>query len=339
MPSRPQSILLTGATGFVAKHVALKCLTAGHRVRGSLRNPSREAELRTALAPHLPPDAMDRLTCVPLDLERDEGWGEAMQGVDTLIHTASPFPIVQPKTANDLIRPAVQGTLRALRAARAAGVPRVVLTSSTAAIVNPGGRPVQDETDWLDPDSPGTTTYSRSKLMAERAAWDYVRDEAKGLALTVINPALVLGPPLDGHYGTSVRIIERLMSGKDPMVPRIGWPVVDVRDVAEMHLRAAEDLSTSGKRYVAACGSLWMAEMARILKDAYPERRIATRTAPNMLMRLMGMTDPAVRSIVPHLGHLGRVSSDRARQEMGMSFIPPAEAVRAAAAAVAAAGK
>lgn len=339
MVKTQQSILLTGATGFLAKHIALKCLAAGHHLRASLRDPAREAELRAALAPHLPADAMARLSCVTLDLEKDAGWREAMAGIDTLIHTASPFPINPPSDADDLIRPAVQGTLRALRAARTAGVPRVVLTSSTVAVLNPGGREVQDETDWLDPAAPGTSAYATSKLMAERAAWDFVRDEAKGLALTVINPSLIFGPPLDARYGSSIRIVERLMSGRDPMLPRIGWPVVDVRDVAEMHLRAAEDLSTAGKRFIAAAGSMWMDEMGRLLKTTYPKRRIATRTAPKFLMRAMGLFDPAVRSIVPRLGHLERVSADRARREMGMSFIPPEEALRAAAAALVSFGK
>lgn len=331
MPARPQTILLTGATGFLAKHVALKCLAAGHHVRGTLRDPGREGELRAALSPHLPGDAMARLSCVPLDLEKDDGWAEAMAGIDTLIHTASPFPMGQPKDEQALIRPAVQGTLRALRAARAAGVPRVVLTSSTAAVLNPAGRTVQDETDWLDPTAPGTTPYAKSKLLAERAAWDYVRDEAKGLALTVINPGLILGPPLDDRYGTSIRLIERILSGRDPMLPRIGWPVVDVRDVAEMHLRATERLSTADKRYIAASGSMWMDEMARVLKVAHPARRITTRVAPTIVMRLLGVFDPAVRSIVPRLGQLERVTADRARADMGMTFVPAADALRATA--------
>jgi dihydroflavonol-4-reductase len=274
---------------------------------------------------------MARLDCVTLDLDADAGWTPAMQGVDTLIHTASPFPIAQPKNPDDLIRPAVQGTLRALRAARGAGVPRVVLTSSTAAILHAGGREVKDETDWANPDAPGMTAYARSKTLAERAAWDFVRDEAKGLALTVINPGFIIGPPLDGRYGSSVGVIARILAGRDPMCPAIGFPLVDVRDVARMHLFAAEHLATAGKRYIAASGSLWMADMGRVLKAAHPDRRIPTRNAPNWLMRAMGLFDPAIRSILPALGRLEQVSNARARAEMGMAFLPPEDALRATA--------
>jgi len=231
-----ETVLLTGISGFIAKHVAVKFLNVGYAVRGSLRRLDRAEEVRSAVTPHLRAGA-GALSFAQADLESDAGWAEAIAGVAAVVHTASPFPIRQPKDEQELIRPAVEGTLRVLRAAHAAGVGRVVLTSSTVAVLN-DGKPgdLQDESDWCDVGLPGTTAYAKSKTLAERAAWEFVKGRV--MTLTVINPGLVLGPPLDIHYGSSLRVVERLLKGRDPMVPDFGLPLVDVRDVAEMHLRA-----------------------------------------------------------------------------------------------------
>ncbi len=328
-----QTVLLTGASSFIAKHVALKLLHAGMTVRASVRSAAREGEVIAALSPDAAA-TVERLSFVHLDLTRDDGWAQAAEGVDALVHTASPFPIAQPKNADDLIRPAVDGTLRALRAARDAGVGRVVLTSSIAAIMRcdlPAGRDQHDETDWSQTDHPAATFYDQSKTLAERAAWDFVRDEAPDMALTTINPGFVLGPPLDDGFGSSVGFVKRLLSGKDPMLPRLGLPVVDVRDVAEMHLRALQRPKTAGGRYPATAGSIWFVEMSRRLKAEYPARRMATREAPKLLLRAIALFDPEVKSILPDLGHLYRVSNRRAAEDMGMSFIPPEQALLATA--------
>lgn len=329
-------VLLTGASGFVAKHVAARLLTAGWRLRASVRDARRREEIRAALAPHVAAEALEaRLDFVELDLTRDSGWPAAAAGVDALVHTASPFPISQPREEGDILRPAVDGTLRALRAARDAGVGRVVLTSSVVAIMHcdlPAGRTAHDERDWTDPDHPRATAYDRSKTLAERAAWDFVQDEAPGMRLTTINPGLVFGPLLDDRHGSSVALVKRALSGKDPMMPDVAYPIVDVRDVVEMHLRALERPQTAGRRYIASAGVLDFAEMGRILKAAWPDRRIATRTAPNLVMRLVALWDSEVRTIRPSLGWRPRVSAERAEREMEMRFIPAAEALRATAA-------
>ncbi len=326
-----RTILLTGASGYIAKHVALKLLDAGFRVRASVRTPARADEVRSALAPHLAPHLADgtgledRLSFVPLDLGRDEGWAEAMDGVEALVHTASPFPLAQPKDEADLIRPAVDGTLRALSAAHAAGIDRVVLTSSVIAVAGgrlPAGKPAFDEEDWTDPTDPAVTAYGRSKTLAERAAWDFVRDRAPGMKLTTINPALVLGPPLDLAFGSSVSIVERLLRGKDPAMPRVGFPIVDVRDVAEMHLRALTLPQTEGQRFLAAERFLWFQEIAAILKAEFPDRRIPTRRAPDALVRVLALFDTSIRTVLPALGRRDEVSAERARSVMGLSFIP-----------------
>ena len=324
-----ETVLLTGVSGFIAKHVALKLLNAGYNVRGTLRRLDRADEVRTALAPYLTEHA-GQLTFVQADLESDAGWADAMSGVSALVHTASPFPIAQPKDPAVLIRPAVEGTERVLKAAAAAGVTRVVLTSSTVAVLNES-KPdtLQDEADWCDVHLPSTTPYAKSKTLAERAAWEVAK--SRGLKLTTINPGLVLGPPLDEHYGSSLGLVERFLKGKDPMMPPFGMPVVDVRDVAEMHLRALQRPETEGRRYLAASGSMAMVDMGRTLKAAYPTRRIPTREAPKALVRLLAFFDPSTKSILPKLGHLERVSNARAVSEMGMEFIAPKAALLASA--------
>ncbi len=322
-----ETILLTGISGFIAKHVAVKLLAAGYAVRGSVRRLERADEVRAAIAPHVEVEALSRLTFVALDLEADAGWAQAMAGVDVLVHTASPFPVEQPKDEAVLIRPAVEGTLRALRAAKAAGVGRVVLTSSTVAVIDTGVAGVQDETNWCNTDAPDTSAYGKSKTLAERAAWDFAA--AEGIALTTINPGFVLGAPLDKHYGSSTGVIRRILRGKDPMMPLIDFPVVDVRDVAEMHLRAVQRPETAGARFLAVAGTMTMPAMAKVLKQAFPARRIPTGVAPVWLLRVLGIFDAQIRSVVPMVGKMHPINNARAREGMGMNFISPEGALRA----------
>ncbi len=326
------TVLLTGISGFIAKHCAVKLLNAGFTVKGSLRTPAREKEVRDAVRPHLTYPALEKnLSFVTLDLTRDDGWAEAANGCAAIVHTASPFPISQPKDESDLIRPAVDGTLRVLGAAKAAGVGRVVLTSSIVSVMQGIHGKTYDEGDWLDPSTPGTTAYAKSKVLAERAAWDFVRDQAPELSLTTINPGFVLGAPLDAEYGSSVGVIKRFLTGKDPMMPAIGFPVVDVTDVAEMHVRALLRPETGAKRYLAASDTMWFSDIGRVLKEAYPKRRIATATAPNFVLRILALFDAELRSILPQLGKVEHINNSRAVSEMGMSFVAPEQAVLASA--------
>lgn len=331
------NILVTGASGFIAKHIVLQLLEAGHQVRGSLRSMNRAGEVMDAVRPQLsdPAGLEDRLTFTELDLLSDAGWGEALDGVDALLHTASPFPIVQPKDEEELIRPAVDGTLRALRAARAAGVKRVVLTSSIAAVMErddvPNGKTLNED-DWSDVDCRSISAYSKSKTLAERAAWDFVRDEAPDLQLTVINPGMVYGPPLDRHFGSSLGLLQRIVRSKDPALPNIGMPVVDVRDIATMHVRAIDTPASIGHRHLGSAGFLWMPDMAKIVASQFPDRRIVTRRAPNWLIRLLALADKEVKAAVPLLDRERVLDNSRAREVFGMEFIPADEAVRAGAA-------
>lgn len=318
----PRTVLLTGASGYIAKHIALQLLEAGYHVRGSVRDLSRGAEVRDAVGAHLG-DASDletRLTFLALDLTSDDGWSAAMTGVDVLMHTASPFPLTPPKNEDDLIRPAVDGALRALRAAHAAGIKRVVFTSSTAAISGsalPAGDVSFDETNWTDPADPAAGAYVRSKTLAEQAAWDFVRVEAPDMQLTTINPGFVLGAPLDAQFGTSMAVIHRLLRGKDPMLPDIGFSTVDVLDVAELHVKVIDEPETAGQRIMAVDRFLSFAEIAQAIKSAYPDRKIPTRVAPHFAIRFLGLFDPAIKSIIPSLGRVDKTDNTRARTTLG----------------------
>lgn len=321
-----QTIVLTGISGFIAKHVALALLREGYILRGTVRRLDRGDEVRRALAPHLDAAAMARLSFAQADLDADAGWTEAMQGADILVHTASPFPLAQPKDENLLIGPAVGGTLRALRAAHAAGITRVVLTSSSAAIIASERSGTFDEASWADATLPTTSAYSKSKILAERAAWDFAKEN--GLDLTTINPGLVLGAPLDATFGSSVALVQRVMKGRDPMLPMIDFSVVDVADVATMHLRAVQNAGTAGKRFAAVAGSMSMVQMGQLLKAAYPVRRIPTRAAPAFLLHAFALFDSGLRSVLPSLNKTHTVLNTRAVTGMGMAFTSPEEALK-----------
>ncbi|MEM9756503.1 MAG: NAD-dependent epimerase/dehydratase family protein [Pseudomonadota bacterium] len=329
----PAPIVLTGITGYIAKHIALLLLEAGHSVRGSLRSQSRADEVRAALRPQLSdPSLLERLSFVELDLTRDDGWTEALQGASALMHTASPFPLVQPKDPQLAIGPAVEGTKRALNAAAEAGVTRVVLTSSVVAIAygqEPRGTPFT-EADWTNTDAPGLTPYTLSKTLAERAAWDMA--STHNLDLTTINPGLVVGAPLDPDIGTSLEVLTRLMRSTDPMLPQIGFSCVDVVDVARLHLNALADDATIGQRIIAAERYLSFSDTARLVQDALPDRRITTREAPNVLVRFLGLFDPTIRTILGDLGKRREAASDRAAALLGRPLRDARDSVRETAA-------
>jgi len=333
-----QTILLTGITGFIAKRIAFDLLEAGYTVRGSLRSTKRADEVREALRPRLSdPSALDRLSFVELDLTRDDGWGEAMEGIDALFHTASPFPMAQPKDENDIIKPAVDGTLRALKAAQAAGVTRVVLTSSVAAIEAKNKSGAYSEDDWSDTSHPKSSAYYKSKTLAERAAWDFVGEHPE-MQMTTINPALVLGEPMDANYGTSLELIERILGGKDPMVPDIGFGIVDVADISAMHIAALEKPDSIGKRFIGSNGTMTMPRIAQHLAARHPDRKIATKIAPKVVLRLLSLFDPSIRTVLPSIGSASQFDNSQAREVLGIEFTAPLEAIEKAADAVLAKG-
>lgn len=333
--SRRKKILVTGGSGFIAKHIILQLLNEGFEVRASVRSLDRSAEVMAAMMQHAKnADGLEkRLTFCELNLLSDDGWEEALHNCQAVMHTASPFPLEPPEHEADLIEPAVDGTLRVLTAAQAAGVERIILTSSVVSIYNKrlaAGRSRYDETDWSETNSPMATAYSKSKMQAEKAAWNYVREHPE-LKLTTICPALVLGPPLDGKIGSSLKVIARLMAGKDPMVPNLGMAIVDVRDIALMHVRALQRPESVGNRFIGSERFMWMRDIALVLKAEYPDRKIPLRVAPDWLMRVMGMFDKTVKSILPSLGHEIPLDNSAAAEILGIEFIEARQAIRTSA--------
>lgn len=303
-------------------------LRRGYRVRTTVRNPSREAALRAAIASAL--DAGERLSVLAADLRSDDGWERAVDGCDYVLHVASPFPPAQPKDPDELIVPAREGTLRVLKTSLDAGVQRVVVTSSIAAItgsLQPNSAALTED-DWSDPDNPRLTPYARSKTLAERAAWDFVRERGETGRLAVVNPGAILGPVLSDDRSYSIEMIERLLKGI-PGVPRIGFSIVDVRDVVDLHVRAMTAPEAGGERLIAVQSFQWMEQVAEVLRDRLGEAaaKVPSRTVPNLLVRAMAIFDPGIRSIVGQLGRRTELSSEKAKTLLGWSPRPIPETI------------
>jgi len=325
------TVLVTGGSGFIASHTILQLLAARYKVRTTVRNLSRESEFRAMLR-NGGADPGEQLSFVAAELTSDAGWPAAVSGCEYVLHIASPFPSQVPKDENELIIPAREGALRVLRASRDAGVTRVVLTSSFAAIGygHPERQEVFTEKDWTDPNGADVMPYTKSKTLAERAAWDFIDREGAGLELSVVNPVGVFGPVLGPDYATSVMLVEKMLNGALPGVPRMAFGVVDVRDVADLHLRAMTNPAAKGERFLAVAGDfMWLIEIARALKNRMGEQahRVPTRQLPDWLVRLARFKDPAVSQIIPELGKWKNATSEKAQRILGWSPRPREESV------------
>jgi dihydroflavonol-4-reductase len=322
-------VLLTGANGYIGRHILLELLNQGYQVRASVRSLQKSGEIVDALRNHVKDlNTLDsNLSFVELSLDSDAGWNEAMAGVDVLIHSASPFPLVIPANEDELIRPAVDGTLRALRAAKNVGVNRVILTSSNAAVFGrdlPKGAKEFDETMWTDVNHPiGRAAYRRSKTLAERAAWDFVKNEAPGIALTTINPSLVIGAPLDTNFGSSMAIIDQLIKGTKRMLPDLRVGIVDVKDVARMHVDAIKIDATKGERIIASTGTRSLVEIAKIIKTNNPNIKVITKRAPTWLLKLRAIFKKEQRPGLLLVGRPNLISNAKARSLFTFEFIQP----------------
>jgi nucleoside-diphosphate-sugar epimerase len=315
------TVLVTGGSGFIASHTILQLLGAGYQVRTTVRSLSREGEVR-AMLQRGGSEPAERLTFVAADLMSDAGWPAAVSGCEYVLHLASPFPASVPKDENELIVPAREGALRVLRASRDAGVKRVVLTSSFAAIGY--GHPEQEaaftEKDWTNPDGADVMPYTKSKTLAESAAWDFIARDGAGLELAVVNPVAVFGPVLGPDYATSILLVQRMMDGTMPGVPRMCFGMVDVRDVADLHLKAMTDPAAKGERFLAVAGDfMWMVEIAKVLTARLGEaaKRVPTRQLPNWLVRLAALREPAVKQILPELGKWKNATGEKAQRVLG----------------------
>ncbi len=322
-------VFVTGASGFIAKHILRELLEKGYQVRASIRSDGRKAEIE-ALFPEAD------IEFAYLDLNKDEGWNDAMLGCHVLMHTASPFPMGEPKDPQSLIRPAVDGTLRALKAAKAAGVKRVILTSSCAAIYKDASKPKgapSDERNWTSPYDPSVGAYEASKTLAEKAAWDFVA-ENPDMVLTTINPGGVFGPSMDQNYGTSLEIVEQMMTGKLPIAPPMDLPLVDVRDVAKMHVAAIDLADAKGQRFAAASNTLRFVEIGKVLKAWDSSLKAPARELPQWMVKILGRFVPDLKPILANLGRNLAVSGNKAERTFGFKFIPAEDALIASAESV-----
>ena len=326
-----QTILVTGASGFLASHILLQLLEQGYIVRGSVRNAAKGDHIRKVLETHGADTS--RLSFVELDLMQDTGWDAAMQGVDYLLHTASPFVTTSPKDPDEIIKPALDGTRRALNAALRANVKRIVLTSSMVAACHGHEKSrtaPYTEADWTNPSGKDVTPYILSKTLAEQEAWKIMEAAGRRNDLTVINPGFILGPLLEQDIGTSGAIIKRLMKGELPGCPRIYFSIVDVRDAAELHLLAMHDPATFGRRVFSAGPSIEFVDVAKTLAEEFPDYapKIPTRRLPDFVVRLVALFDGDVKTAALNLGRQHEMDKSLVEPLLGRPLIDTRKAIR-----------
>jgi nucleoside-diphosphate-sugar epimerase len=324
------TVLVTGGTGFLGGWCVALLLERGYEVRTTVRDLAREQQVYDAVRA-AGVDPRSHLSVLAADLKSDEGWQNAVTGCRYVLHVASPFPPVQPKDPDELIVPARDGGLRVIRAALEEGVERVVMTSSVAAIR--GDRPSSEadpytEADWTDGNDTARTPYVRSKTLAEQAAWEHVDNAGARERLTTVNPGAIIGPALSDDHSYSLQAIERLLDGM-PAAPRLGFTFVDVRDVADLHIRAMTTPEAGGQRFIATDRWLWLADVAAILRERLGDaaKKVPSRTAPDLLIRAMGLFDGSVRSIVSDLGRRSWYSSEKARTTLGWETRPVEDSI------------
>ena len=318
-----KTILVTGASGFIGCHCVLDLLNHGYRVRGSVRDLDRTGVLEKILMTN--GSDISQLEWVAASLTEPNSWSAAVDGCDAIFHVASPVPTIQPKNPDDVIEPARQGTLNVLEATASQGINRVVLTSSVAAIL--GGlseNRVYTGEDWSDPNDPDMIPYAISKTVAERYAWDFC--QSKGISLSTIHPAMVLGPTLETDYGSSLEALVKLLRREVPLLPRFGFDIVDVRDVASLHRTALENPDAIGQRLIAANGFVWFRDIAALLANAYPDRKVPLREMPNWLTRLASLFIPELGTILKDLDITGQLDNSPAKK-LGWQPRTPQEAV------------
>ena len=329
--SMTNTVLVSGGSGYIAGFLIRQLVAEGWMVHTTVRNLARQAAVRQLLAVD-----NSKLKFFAVDLNADAGWAQAMAGCSHVAHLASPLPAGVPKDANDLIAPARDGALRALRAAQATGVQRFVMTSSVAAIAYGRGRGVHHftEADWTQPDAPGLSAYIQSKTIAERAARDWVEREGAGMQFCTINPSVVLGPVWSADYSASVVIVRKLLDGSLGACPDIGFGVVDVRDVADLHVRALRASgpgvpSMAGERFIASGRFMKLREIADVLRAGLGPQahKVTTRNVPDWLVRVAAHFNPVARAVVGELGSVRNQDASHAKAVLGWATRPEEQSI------------
>lgn len=310
------TVFVSGGSGYIAGFLIRQLIAEGWAVHTTIRNLARESEVRVSLGVD-----NTKLKFFAADLLSDAGWAEAMAGCSHAAHVASPLPADKPKHEDDLIVPARDGALRALKAAKTAGIKRFVMTSSMAAIAygHGPGKSVFTEADWTDPTSPDAYPYVRSKTIAERAARDWVAAEGGDMEFCTVNPSLVLGPLQSGDFSTSLEAIKKLLEGSMPGMPNLGFGIVDVRDVADMHVRCLTAPNMAGERFVCSGPFLMLEDVAAILREGLgPQaRKVPKLKLPNWLVRIAARFDPVIGQVIGELGKRRESPANHARDVLG----------------------
>ena len=320
-----EKVLVTGATGYIGLHCIHQLLNQGYAVNGSVRSPERKNEVFEALKNHNTPT--ENLNIIVFDLNDDEGWDQGMEGCDYLLHVASPIAL-ENHNEDFFVKPAVAGVKRAMKYAKKHSVKKVVLTSSVAAIFETKEpKSYYDESDWSDPESPTISHYSKSKTLAERAAWDFVENENHPFELAVINPALVIGPSLSGDLGESNKAIVMVATGKMPVAVPLQFGYVDVRDVAAAHILAMQNPASNGERFALAEKDLWYKDVAKVLKSNGFDKA-PTFAVPVWLAKILANFSKELKITLPYLGRLRSVkNATKAKDILGWNPRPAEESI------------
>lgn len=326
--SKSSTILVTGISGFVGKWTALELLKKGYRVRGTLRDMAKAEAIAAALIELAGKSSAKRLEFVQADLLDDAYWGAAMAGVDAVMHVATAVLAEEPKNPDEVIAPALDGTRRVLEHAQAAGIKRIIMTSSIATVGyglgHTSGKRVYTENDWTHLDGMRWKwAYCIGKTKAERAAWAYC--EEHGIDLTTIHPGAILGPLIDNDASVSVGLVGTLLDGSTPAVPNIGFSISDVRDVAAMHVAALEKPESYGERYLATADYLPFIKIAEILAEAYPQGKVPVKTAPDWILKLMVPFNRALRQIANDIGTQKHFDGSKGAALLGRNYIAAKE--------------
>ena len=330
-----ETVLVTGGTGFVGVHCILQLLEKGYKVKTTMRNLKRKSEVLEMLKVG-GITSFDNLEFIEADLTKDANWDEAVKGCDYVLHIASPIYLKVPKDEGEMINPAVDGTLRVLRAARNAGVKRVVMTSNFGAVgySHSDTSKIITEESWTDPNEKGLSAYNKSKVMAERAAWDFISKEGGNLELSVVNPMGIFGPSLGPDLSSGFELLKRVLDGSMKAIPNITLGIVDVRDVADLHIRAMTNPAAKGQRFLALAGGiLSLPEIAILLKNKLGDKakNVSTKKLPDWIVHIAALFSSAAKNIVPQLGRYRNASNDKAKTILGWRPRSNEEAILATA--------